>query len=283
MVRASDPARVDDAVRLYISGKSIAKAAADCGVSPNAVSAKLKADGVELRTRRKALPDAEIVSRYVAGESELALAKHFDVSRQVIRRRLEEQGAGLRDMSAAGFQRYDGSTREERAAVTAAANAAKRGKPAAESSLERAARTRERSQGPMSRYERLVAAWLAERNIAHTREKAVGRYNVDFALNAVAVEVLGGEWHSGRVKSKVHGRRTPELFRRGWHVAFVWATANHPMTEAVMEQIVAFEDFASRNPSAEREYRVIRGDGQLLSRGCLEDYEVTGIRPARDA
>lgn len=280
-MRSIDPALVDHAVELYLSGKSTHQVAADLGIGATTLSRKLKARGIEPRSNRRDLPVAEVVEKYRAGVSEYALATEYSVERAVIAKRLEEAGVERRDCGEAATFRYASTTREQRKALTAAANAAKRGVAEPEERLIRSALTREGEPKPMSTHEARFADWLSERNVPHTREKAIGRYNTDFAVGPVAVEILGGEWHNTRTKFLVHGRRTPYILDQGWAIAFLWATPTHPMTDAVADYIVAYVDEVSRNPALRGEYRVVRGDAQLLARGRKEDYERTGIVPAR--
>lgn len=283
-MRPTDPARLDYAVKLYVAGKPFKQAAAESRVSTSPLYRELHRRGIETpNPRTHVMPVATLVEKYANGASRLALAEEYGVARHVIDRCLREAGMPTRGMSEAQHLRYVGTTREERRAITAAANAALRGIPQPEEHRAKIALTRQARPPAMSIHEGQLAGWLAERNVTYTREKAVGRYNLDFAIETVAVEVLGGEWHNSRVKTVIHGRRTPYILDQGWAIAFVWATPSHPMTETVTEKVVAYVDEVRRNPSLIGEYRVIRGDGQLLARGRKEDYERTGIMPARDS
>jgi very-short-patch-repair endonuclease len=281
-MRALDPALVDHAIELYVGGQTLPQVSAELGIGMTTLSRKLRERGIETRGVRLRLPDETIVRRYQAGESVLAIARDLDVSRQAVERRLLAAGIEQRDSSAAGAMRASRMTREDRRRQAAAANAAVRGVPQPEERLVKAALTRQANPPRMSRHEQKLARWLRERHVAYVREHAVGRYNVDFTIGPVAVEVLGGEWHSTRVKTVIHGRRTPYLLDSGWALAFVWATSNYPLTAAVVDYLIAYADEARRKPTVLGEYRVIRGDAKLLTRGRREDYERTGIVPARD-
>lgn len=281
VVRPLDPAVLDNAVQLYVAGKSLTKAAAEAGIGTSSLMRELGKRGIKSRGPRKKLPDTEIVQKYRDGVSELRLAREYGVERAVIRLRLEEAGVQIRGQSEAIGLFYASTTREQRAQITAAANAATRGVSQPEDRLERIAASRAAKPKPMSRHEKQFAAWITERDISYTREVAVGRYNLDFALGPVAVEILGGEWHGTQVKTRIHGRRTPYILDQRWAIVFCWATPSHPMTEAVAEYVVAFVDEVRRDPTLVGEYRVVRGDGHLLARGRKEDYERTGITPAR--
>lgn len=281
MVRAVDQALADHAVHLYLSGKPLKQSATEAGIGQTTLARILSRRGIKARTNRHVVPDQEIVNDYTHGMSELAISKKYGLTRTVVRRRLEESKVHIRGSAESVALRYAQMTREDRKAITTAANAAVRGVPQPEDRLERIAKSREANPGRPSVHEGQFAAWLTERNIAYRREVAVGRYNLDFAAEPIAVEILGGEWHGTPIKRRIHGRRTPYILDQGWSLTFIWATPSHPMTEAVADHVVTQLDETRRDPSLIGEYRVIRGDGQLLARGRKDDYERTGIVPAR--
>lgn len=74
------------------------------------------------------LPDAEIVRRYLAGESELALAAAYDASCGAIAKRLRDAGVRRRSGSEANVLRMRRTSPEQRKQNAAAAHAAMRGK-----------------------------------------------------------------------------------------------------------------------------------------------------------
>jgi hypothetical protein len=76
---------------------------------------------------RKTLPDSQICARYIAGESEIALAREYNVDRRTIRKRLLENGVEPRGRSAAMFMRMKRASPEERQRIALAANVALRG------------------------------------------------------------------------------------------------------------------------------------------------------------
>lgn len=276
-LRRLSPELVDRAVALYLAGRPTQVVAAELGIGLSTLCRKLKARGIEVRGARKRTPDAAIVQEYLAGATELALSKKYSLDRNSIRLRLEEAGVPIRGISEALRAYHARVTPAERRTKVQPAHEGRRRRPITEEGYERRARTREANPAPMSNHEAQFAAWLSERNVAYVREKAVGRYSVDFAVGSIAVEILGGNWHSRASKRSRHDRRTPYILDKGWNILFVWAASNYPMTSAVADYLVAFIDEMSRNPPAVRQYRVVRGDGQLLAGGGPDDYKNSGI------
>lgn len=222
----------------------------------------------------------KIAELHLAGETIQKLASDFGVSRPTIIRRLRRAEVPVRSQSEAGFLRYRNRPGEGKR-VTAAAHEAVRGKQQTIEHRRKYARARQANPPAMSVHEAMFAAWLDERNIPYVREMAVDKYNLDFAIAPVAVEILGGEWHGTRKKAAQHRSRTPEILNSGWALLLIWATPTCPLTPAAADYAISHLEAVRADPSLIGEYRVIRGDGQLLARARAEDYEATGIPPAR--
>jgi very-short-patch-repair endonuclease len=176
----------------------------------------------------------ESIDAYLAGESVLALASRYGVSRQVVNRHLRLAGVKQRNSQEAALLRASRMTPIERKRQAVAAHAAKRGKRESEEQRERVALSREANGAGISDTERTIMEWLAEAGITALPQKAVGRYNIDLAIDGLAVEVLGGGWHSSK---KAHANRTAYLLDRGWRVLFLWTERRHSATPAVVDAI----------------------------------------------
>jgi DNA-directed RNA polymerase specialized sigma24 family protein len=92
-----------DLVTRYKAGETCAEIAAATGLPGSTVHIRLKRAGDEMRRpdkalgyRRHALPDAEIVKRYTAGESITAIAQSLGVPASAVRVRLIEAGVQRR-------------------------------------------------------------------------------------------------------------------------------------------------------------------------------------------
>lgn len=175
----------------------------------------------------------EAVDAYVAGESALSIARRYGVSRRVVGRHLDRAGVERRGRSAAGFVRASRLTPIERQLQARAAHAAKRGKREPEEQRERVALAREKARTSMSDIELQITAHLWADDIDVVPQKAVGRYNIDLAIGDLAVEVLGGAWHT----SKRHADRTAFLLDQGWRVLFLWLDKRHAPTLSAVDAI----------------------------------------------
>lgn len=280
MAAKTDPLTLDDAIRRYLAGEPWKQIHAATGVSINVLNRERGRRGIPPR-RVKRLPDTDIAAAYRAGESEYSLSLRYGVSRNVIRQRLLGQGVQLRDMSAAGKVRARRMTPEERAAQAAAAHEAVRGTSHTEEQLLARALAREAKGLCDSPGELFLMAELCQRGVDPIPQKAIGKYNVDFAAAPVAVEVLGGGWHYAK---RHHAVRTPCILNQGWCLLFIW---NHEGQSALgpgaADYVISYLEEIRRDPALIGEYRVIAGRGQLLAAGRAEDDEFTLVPPPRGA
>lgn len=209
-------------------------------------------------------PDVdELVRLYLAGETEQQLAGRYGVTRIPIVRALTEAGVTRRTPAETNRLLAARRTPEQRRAGVAAAHAARRGSTDSFEVLCKRAKTREERQTHVSPAEQLIAAWLADRGEDATPQKAIGPYNADLAVGAVAVEIHGGGWHSGGRHRARAPKRIRYILDEGWNLMVIWVDRrSHPLTRKAADQVISFAEESRRNPSMRGEQRVIWGDGQ---------------------
>ncbi|MCW2922255.1 MAG: hypothetical protein JWL76_2129 [Thermoleophilia bacterium] len=224
-------------------------------------------------------PDlTDLTSRYSAGESENSLAKTHGVSRGVIRRTLLANGIEPRGSAAANRLLANSRTPEQHRASVAAAHEARRGQRDSFETLCRRAATRQKRQLGMSPYEQLLAAWLTERGLDATPQRAIGPYNADLGVEGVAVEVYGGRWHNSGRHAERAPRRCRYILEEGWSLLVIWVDArSHPLTEATADRVVELVEQTRRGA---REYQVVWGDGSPAPASGRE-VELDVISPPR--
>lgn len=215
---------------------------------------------------RRVIDTNDAIKRYAAGESEQSIAKIFRCDRGTIRRVLISNGIEPRNRSAAMFTRMAKTTEAERLALTKAAHDAVRGKPQSfEHSVKIAVgRQRLRTLDTRSRIESDLDARLSVAGVPHTRNAAIGPYNVDFTLDGtrIAVEVFGGGWHASGAHTDRFFKRTEYLLDLGWHVVVVWVDPRRfPITDGAVDKIVSLSKNRRANPPSRRQYRVLLGNG----------------------
>ena len=276
MARPRLAVNVDNLIRAYLSGLTAKQVADRFNVKPSLVRKRLREAGVRRRAPLN-LPNAEIVARYRGGWSEKAIADFYGCARSAIRPRLVRAGVTIRSPSAAETLKWSKMTGATRKRQVAAAHAASRGRRKTFTEKARMARTIEKRGLHISESERTLAAMLRVRGIDGViPQQAIGPYNCDLGAAPVAVEVFGGEWHwSGR-----HLLRTPRRFRylmkKGWHILVVHVTPRrYPLTKRAADDVAAYIQRMRRHPTLRREYRVIRGTGEAVASGCVDDKKIS--------
>ena len=246
-----------------------------CYYGVSDIETQLRIEVVDPAMERVHLDTNDLVRRYLSGESEYALAHSLSVSRGAIRLRLNGAGVTIRGWSAAGLVRASKMSFEERDAQAAAAHVATTGRKRTFESKCLSANTRQERGLFISSLERDIAAMLEARGFEPVLQQAVGPYNCDIAIYPVAVEVFGGAWHW----YGDHMLRTPERFRyilnAGWHILAVTTYRRTPVTGETADYIAAYIEEMRRDPARRREYRVIRGAGELMASGSAEDDHIS--------
>ena len=176
---------------------------------------------------------------------------------------------------------------------TAAAHAARRGQVDSMATKLARAQTRYLRQLGIGKNEAAFAVLLDAAGIEYRQQLPVGPYNVDFALTEVpiAVEVVSGAGNS--CARAIAAKRTERILGE-WHVFEVRCMGNQrvgTIQPQVVDELVAFVDFARGDHAALRQYRVIRADGQYMGSspkahrwtGVLRGHHVENPTVGREA
>lgn len=232
--------------------------------------------------KRYSLNIDDLIERYVAGESEKALADDLGVSRGVVRRRLKERGVHIRGRSEAETVKWRRMTSTQRRHQVTAAHEASRGRQRRPEEQVRVATTVEANWRKHATPNELqLGAWLRGRDMDIIHQQAIGPYNCDIGMRPIAVEIYGGNWHwTGRHAARME-ERFRYLFDAGWHIAVVHVTSWAPLDVGCADELVAWYEEASRNPSAAREYRVIRSGPKVVTVATSDDDEIPTVYPFR--
>lgn len=219
----------------------------------------------------------DLYRRYQAGESLKEVGDSIGIPFATIARWFRESGYARRTGSEA--QRFTALRRtpEQRQALTHAAHSVVRGMTRTVDDLERRALGKQRTQAHQSAIERELLDMLPSHATACT---AIGPYNVDITVDGIAVEIFGGGWHGGGRAAARWPKRIHYLLNAGWGVVVIWVDhRRYPLTVAAAEYVVALADQLCRQPTAVSQYRVIRGTGEEIIRGCAYDDHFPVIIP----
>ena len=255
---------LNDAIRRHAEGQSLRRIAADLGCSRFLLSAELVERGLRTKRSRPSLDTVEVVRRYIAGESMKALAREFGCSSGPVHRILVEAGVAIRGNVEAVIMSTREKSPEDRKRWAVAANAAVRGKAQTEEHRRKIAQTRERDVMGASPAEFVCADMLRERGYPCTLQKAIGRYNVDLALDEVpvAVEIFGGYWHTHARHATRFRKRFDHILDAGWFPVIVWTRGNCPVQIGAIDYIIALAERVNRGETVPRQEFMIRGNGK---------------------
>ena len=278
MARKWHPANREDFIKDYLSEKPLRDLARAYSVHEDVFARYGRALGLGRRgrpsrnlKRRVTTDDAAIVAAYVGGMSENAVAKAFGIQRNSVRLRLQEAGVHIRNSSEAETIKWKQMLPEQRKTRLSRVHDAARGVPVTFAQKVKTALTVQRKGLRTDPLEITLAAMLAERGVETIPQQAIGPYNCDLGAFPVAVEVFGGNWHfTGK-----HLARKPERFRyilnAGWHILCVWIARGFPLSAESADYVAAFVEQSRRDPTAIREYRMIRGAAQIVLSGRADD------------
>ena len=217
-----------------------------------------------------------LLERYQAGESENALAKEAGINRWTFRKRLREAAIKPRGRSEAEVIKWSKMTPEQRKIQTTAAHDAVRGRKASLDELAFRAKSREGSMTyNVSDSEIILGNWLRELEIQFVHNFAVGPYNCDIGTGPVTVEVWGGGWHP----KPIEVNRTKYILDSGYAMLIIVLDSRRfPISRCVTEYIISLLEITSGDPAAQRQYWMVRGDGELIFKR-FNDYNISLIPP----
>lgn len=283
MPRKLTPADRDELVKLYVAGANEHQLARQFGVSTQPIKTELLrrgvrrgADGQALFEWRQHTPLTydDVARLYLAGESENQIAHRCNAVRSSIRRILLLQRVTPRNQSESEALKWRNMSSETRQRQVAPAHAAALG--SVRSDAERIAHAVSVQRfGRLNGSEQLMRDLLAERGITTIPQQAIGPYNSDLGAAPVSVEIMGGGWHHAPIRNARIIRKTRYVLDAEWHVLMIEVTLRFPVTPAQADYVVSYIEQARANPSAIREYRVIRGAGEFVAGGSVKDDQIS--------
>lgn len=211
----------------------------------------------------------DLARLYKSGYSVNRLAQHFGTTRTPIVKRLNDMGIVQRGRSESMYLRMSQTSGKERARLASAAHDAVRGMRRTDEDLCKRAKGKEINLSHSTRSEAIVLDLLHLCGLNCTPQKAVGKYNIDIAVNEppIAVEIFGGSWHASGKHATRYVQRTKYLLDRGWHCVFIWVSRKTPLEAGAAAYIVALAEKIRSGESLRCEEHMILGNGKPTSVG----------------
>lgn len=250
----------DDIIKLYSAGMSGNDIACKLGVSPNCIFRLLHKNNVPIiKSRARVRPSIDtIMGVYNSGTGASGVAKALGCGRGYVNMMLDKHGIHKRNQSEQQFERMRKASPEERQALTKAAHDAVRGKERPEDEIIERAKLRYATKHVrISEHETRLAEILESRNISFDTQIQVGRYNCDFVINGIAVEIMGGQWHLFGPHAARFDKRTRCFFDSGYDILFVFLRSGYAVDSTMTDHIMSSVDILGKDKTGVCKYRVI--------------------------
>lgn len=289
--KAARAVHYDDVRAAAKTGRSISEIARVVGISKSVAASCLKDLGIPapekgaraagdaiiaMHRDRRAQHLEQVADMFGQGYPVLRIANAIGISRATVNKCLDDLGLERPDISEGnrrGNLHTSPSARKQRAAAAHEAVRRRGENPHTRKlhSERDEASLRYIGEGEEALMERLQAA-----GFDCVPQAARNGYNIDILVGNVAVEVHNASSRPHHTAQRLC--RIVELIGAGIHSLYVKTGPDCPViSETAMEKIIAFLDFARSNPSAPREYRVIRGDGKIDHTAKRQFDHVTSV------
>ena len=150
-------------------------------------------------------------------------------------------------------------------------------KPSTEQ-LEKKARTKQ-TNAIMNKSEKVVFNALNKTEFDCVPQFAFGAKNMDFGIPSisVAVEVLCRGTFQLYINNGQVSDRIIELSNRGWHTYIIVSDDSDSIEAGGIDDMLAWLDFIKRQPTARRQYRMVRSPSNLLAAGCSDCNHISSV------
>ena len=222
----------------------------------------------------------DLIGKYQSGQSAKKLGEAFGISRKTVRRILVENGVhirGLDESQSTWWRSIDPSTKSKIIDTLNKGRELNAGSPRSEEWHRLAALGREASPNNWITKEEIIFRDC----IAATAQKAIGKYSVDLAWEPIAVEIHRADCIAGPRERGRFFQRMEHILDGGWSLAIVVWTPEIPLSVVAAENVISWSEPIRSNPPDRGQYRVIWGDGKLLSAGDHDTDELARIWPNR--
>lgn len=220
------------------------------------------------------------IALYNYGIGLRGVAERLDIGVRNLTTELRNQGVKIRTQSEQEFVKWSLMSKEQRINQVEACHKATLGVTPSEATLNKMAKSRQKNLNiNMSAYEDEILKKLPFDNII--RQKAIGRYNIDFTIGNIAVEINGGNFHRFGEHALRHRERSKKIFDSGYGIVFIYIY-KETCISSVSNQLISLINAIGTDKASIGKYWVIWSTPNLISTGCLDNIEDALISPTRN-
>ena len=264
----------------FISKRSIADISSELHIDPNVIrrniiksnrvpfNFKLWSDGVFVLKCAIALYNYGIGLRGIADRLDIPIAKMTS--------EFKRQGIKLRTQSEQEVKKWSIMDKEKRLKQVEACHNSTKGVPQKHSALVKMAQSRCKRR---SLYEEVFESALIDSGISFEAQFPIDKYNIDFVIGNVAVEIFGGKWHSHGSHILRFPERTKKIFDSGYALVVLYITEPKFFSREICSDFIKFIYKLSIDKSSIGKYWVVWRTLNTVTHGCSDSIDVALVSP----
>lgn len=216
------------------------------------------------------------IALYNYGIGARGIAKRLNVPLAKLISEFKRQGIKLRNQSEQETKKWEIMDKAKRAKQVEACHKATKGVPQKHTTLCNIAKARGKRT---SRYETIIADYFTKGGLAFEPQFPVDKYNIDFVVGNIAVEIFGGYWHLYGSHAERFTDRTKKIFDSGYALVILVVQDSNTFTDKVCSDFVGFVDKLSLDKSSIGKYWVIWSATNTITSGGINDINIALIPP----
>lgn len=267
----------DNLIKDYLAGTAISKLCVKYHSHFDKINNILREKGIKRERPIHTVDKKAIIDLFNQGIGVRGIAKRLEIkTASTVKLILLQNGLKPRNCHEQQLVRMQNASPEERAKLTKKAHDTVRGRKKSFEEKEKHALAIFKKGTPnISKYETMLFDILRNKGLNPIQQFPLGIYNCDFAFPSVIVEIFGGHWHWSGTHLAIIEERTRYILNSGYHLLMFAVNNISPFSERIADYIVSFLNFASTNPTATREYRMIWRAGEIVTSGTLNDNHIS--------
>ena len=267
----------------FVSNRSIEDIHSEYGVAKSVIKRVIISQGRIPKNAKKWTHGVFVlkcaIALYNYGIGIRGLAERIDVPIMQLKSELQRQGIKLRNQSEQETMKWALMTKQQRLSQVEACHKATTGIKISHDVLVKQSKGRQRSVTHVSGYEATIADFFTKNGIAFEQQVSIDKYNADFIVKGVVVEIFGGKWHFYGHHAERFNDRIKKIFDCGYPVIILTISESYPLTDSVCDNLVGFINTVSINKPSIGKYWMVWGASDIVTTGGYDSIDSALIFP----
>lgn len=264
----------------FVDHLSIHNIAKQFGVTHKVINRVLKSSGREVLNFRNWNYDVFTlkccIALYQHGIGVRGISERLGIGIVKIRNELIRQGFKIRTASEQEAMKWSLMSNEQRLAQVHNAHKSTVGRIPSDDTLRKIAQARGKRS---SIYEEKIENILVNAGIPFEPQFPVDKYNIDFVIGNIAMEVFGGNWHSTGNHFARFAVRSKQIFDSGYCLVILQITKRQRFSTDFSSNLVSFINQLRLDESSVGKYWVVWGNFDAVTTGSLDNIELALKNP----